>query len=497
VNEPTAAGSAGLQVTHYNRDVPWLNARIPEDEHLSIQEMLDVYSPFGEIRTVLTALRAGLGVNGYQGSASPMSLDHVFRRIIGLPGLSTGLDRDIYGGGKGLTLHDSAMSSLGEAIERMLGSFSGLTKATEAAEWHGTSAELARLGRAHVGPKDLQIFAPEQFGEDGFLCEPWTAESRMKWIRGTNLVTGEPWWVPSQLVHMFYIRDRGEARIGVSSSGGLAAHLDATRAIRHGTLELIERDAANLSWFCRVLPQRLEIDAPIEDPKLLRWLDSAARSGTDVTFYVHRTDVPDVCVVTAIAVEAGLDEYCYLAGGGVGLHVESAMRSAVAELIQSERMVRTPDLAPGWRLVQGFERMFGIDRDASEADFQNFIQVVPYYGYAANQSRLDWYFRAADQPVVRTSELPAHRFADPAAELEFVRDICRRAGLTPVVFDFTPEAFKHVSLQKVFIPELVPAFPPNLKMLGHRRYFEFPMRLGLSSGPLQYADLTAEPLPYP
>ena len=184
MNEPTAAGSAGLQVTHYNRDVPWLNARIREDEYLSIQEMLDVYSPFGEIRTVLTALRAGLGVNGYQGSASPMSLDHVLRRIIGLPGLSTGLDRDIYGGGKGLTLHDSAMSSLGEAIERMLGSFSGLSKATEAAEWHGTSAELARLGRAHVGPKDLQIFAPEQFGEDGFLCEPWTAESRMKWIRG-------------------------------------------------------------------------------------------------------------------------------------------------------------------------------------------------------------------------------------------------------------------------------------------------------------------------
>ena len=487
----------GLRDTHYNRDVPWLRLRTSGTEQAAIREMLDVYSPFGEIRTVMTALRPGVGFDGYQGSATPMSLDHVFRRLIGLPGLNTGLDRDIYGGGKGLTLHDSTLSSLGEAIERMLGSFSGITRATEEREWTGTSAELRRLGRAHVGPEDLQIFAPEQFAEEGFLCEPWTPDSRVKWIRGEQLLTGEEISVPSQLVHMFYIRDRDEARIGVSSSGGLASHLTRARAVRHGLLELVERDATTLSWFCRVLPRLVELDTDIRDPALRSWLRSAARAGVDVRFYAHRTDVPDVSVVTAIAVEDGLDENSYLAGGGVGLDVEAAMRSAVAELIQSERMVRMPELTPNWRVVQGFQRMFGIDRDATQDDFQNFIQVVPFYGYAENQAQLDWYLRAPDQPTVPLSALPARRFPDEHAELAFLQDLCRRAGLTPIVFDLTPDAFSHVSLQKVFVPELVPAFPPSLKMLGHRRYAELPRLLGVRDEPLTYAELTVQPLPYP
>lgn len=503
VEDPPTSPSApprrrgAVRVTHLNRDIPWLPVSLSADESGSITEMLDSYSPFGEIRTVMTALRPGLGVDGYQGSATPMSLDHAFRRMVGLPALRTGLDRDIYGGGKGLTMADSILSSLGEAIERMLGSFSCITPETDRLQWYGSSAELTRRGRSHVGPTDFPMFAPEQLAVDGFLCETWEPESRMQWIQGTNLLEGKPWWVPAQLIHLFYIRDRGEARIGVSSSGGLATHLSADKALSHGILELIERDAANLSWFTRVLPQRVVIDRELGDPVLARWMRSAERAGIDVAFYVHRTDVPDVCVVTAISVEDGLDKNCYLAGGGVGFSAETAMRSAVAELIQSERMVRTPEVAPGWRVVQGFQRLFGIERDATNDDFQNFIQVVPYYGYRENQDDLDWYLRAPDQPRVRLSELPDWTPRTGAEELERALHVCRTAGLTPIAFDFTPTSFSHVTLRKVFIPELVPAFPPNLKLLGHPRYYELPQRLGLSNRRLTYGELTRDPLPYP
>lgn len=118
--------TSSLNITEYNRDVPWLGISHTDHEWHSINDMLDAYSPFGEVRTVLTSLRPGIGFNGYQGSATAMSLDHVLRRVIGLPALPSGLDRDIYGGGKGLTLEDSVLSSLGEAIERMIGAFSSL-----------------------------------------------------------------------------------------------------------------------------------------------------------------------------------------------------------------------------------------------------------------------------------------------------------------------------------------------------------------------------------
>lgn len=497
----TTSASAGavrqLKTVHYNRDVPWLPPRSSRQEKASIDEMLDVYSPFGEIRTVMTALRPGLACDGYQGSATPMSLDHIFRRMVGLPGLNTGLDRDIYGGGKGLCLSDSVLSSLGEAIERMLGSFSCITQATKDIQWYGSCEELDQMGRKHVHPSDYPMFAPDQFTDDGFLCEAWLPDSRMYWIRGQNLLTGEDWWVPSQLVHLFYFREHGEARVGVSSSGGLATHLNDERALSHGILEVIERDAANLSWFTRVLPQRVEIDRPFNDPAVARWMESAQRSGIEVAFYVHRTDVTGLCVVTAISVEEGMDENCYLAGGGVGLDAESALRSAIAELIQSERMVRTPEIAPSWRVVQGFQRLFGIHRDAKADEFTNFIQVVPYYGYAENQKRLDWYLRSDDQPKVKLSELPDTHFRDDREEYEGVLDVCRRANLTPIAFDFTPSNFEQVKLRKVFIPEMVPAFPPNLMMLGHYRYYDLPKRLGLQDELLGFDELTSEPLPYP
>ncbi|APF40851.1 YcaO-like family protein [Neomicrococcus aestuarii] len=486
-----------LKTTFYNQSVPWLPVKSTRAEYDSMQEMLKVYSPFGEIRTVMTSLRPGIGVDGYQGSATPMSLDHVFRRMIGLPGLDTGLDRDIYGGGKGLTIADSVLSSLGEAIERMLGSFSCITQDNLSAQWFGSATELEAMGRKYVGPEQYPMFAEQQLEIDGFLCEAWNAESKMHWIPGTNLLTGEEYWVPAQLVHLFYFREHGEARIGVSSSGGLATHLNDERALSHGILEIIERDAANLSWFTKVLPQRVEIDREFKDPAIRRWMESAERAGINVDFYAHRTDIPGVVVVTAISVEDSLDENGYLAGGGVGMDAESAVRSAIAELIQSERMVRTPEIAPSWRVVQGFKRLFGINRDATASDFTNFIQVVPFYGYAENQKTLDWYLRAPDQPVVKLSELPDSKPADDVSELESILEICRTAELTPIAFDFTPSNFNNVKLKKVFIPEMVPAFPPNLMMLGHYRYYELPQRLGLSNERLTYEELTTEPLPYP
>lgn len=91
-----------------------------------IIDMLNSYSPFGDVRTVLTSLHPGIGFDGYQGSATALSLDHVLRRLIDLPALPSGLDKDIYGGGTDLTLEDSVLTSLDEAIERMIGAFSSL-----------------------------------------------------------------------------------------------------------------------------------------------------------------------------------------------------------------------------------------------------------------------------------------------------------------------------------------------------------------------------------
>src|SRR5690625_1705241 len=268
-----------LTETVYNHHLPWAPARASSSSHRGLQEMLDVYSPFGQVRNVLTSFRSGIGIGGYQGSAAPLSLDHTFRRIMGMGSLSVGLDREIYGGGKGLELSDSVASSLGEAVERMLGAFSSLEPGLRGEAITASAAQMRERGRVVVGPEDFQTFTEEQLATPGFRCVPWTDDTQLTWHPGTNLLTGEDHWVPAQLVHLFYVPEGPEDRIGASSSGGLATHYSDERALAHGMLEVVERDALNLAWFCKVPLTRIEIDAPFTDPAITRWMESARRAG--------------------------------------------------------------------------------------------------------------------------------------------------------------------------------------------------------------------------
>lgn len=479
----------------YNHAYPWASASSERNSHLGLTEMLDAYSPFGPIRNVLCSFRSGVGIGGFQGSASPLSLDHTFRRIMGMSSLGVGLDREIYGGGKGLTLADSVSASLGEAVERMLGAFSSLDLDLGTEVVSASAEEMRDGGYPIVAPEDFESFTGEQLSAVGFRCVPWRADTRVAWHRGLNLLTGEACWVPGQLVHLFYIPSGREDRIGTSSSGGLATHYDDEHALSHALLEVVERDALNLTWFCKIPLTRIDLDEPFRDPVITRWMQTAERAGMHIDFYLHRIDMPEFFVITAAAVEPDLGAHSYVSGGGVGVDIESAIRSALGEVVQAERMVRSPTLAPRWELTQGFKRRFTVRQDAKPEDFTNFIQVVDYYGFPENQKRLDWFFRNPDMPHLRLSE--CREGYAPLTEYERVIDLYRKYQLTPIVFDFTPPSFKNIKLRKAFVPELAPAFPPNIPLLGHRRYREVPMKLGLVDREWTLGDMPVDPLPYP
>lgn len=484
-----------LEATLVNHTTPFSRHRADLGQGRAFDDMLRSYSPYGPVRTIAAPFRPGLGVGGYSGAADPYSLDYAISRQLELSGFQAGLDRQIYGGGKGLDLYSTIGSSVGEAVERMLGSFASLSG--DEAEGRLTSWDRMRAeGLRCIGPDDLQMFLPSDFDERGFLFERWTPDTDVHWVVGSHLLDGEDVWVPAQFVHLFHLMRRGEEPVGLSSSGGLATHLDRRQAISHAVLELVERDAINIRWFSRLPPPVIELDRPFRDRRITEWLEAARRSDLHVEFYLQTIDVDEVHVVTAIAWDDELEEWSYFAGGGAALDVESAIRSAIAELIQSERMIRIPTLAPNWDLSWGIRRMFGSAADLEPEEFSNFIQVVPYYGHRRNRHKLDWYFRPADQVTVPLSSLRDDPL-DHDEEYAEVLALCERHGFTPATFDMTPASFDQISLVKVVIPELVPAFAPGTPLLGHRRYREVPVTLGARSTPLDPADLTTDPLPYP
>lgn len=485
---------ARLTGTNVNHNYPMGPHLQRDPEGSAFEDIMSAYSPFAQLQTLTTMFRVAWGTKGYMGSGESYSLDHLLSRTFELSGFSARLDRQMYGGGKGITPTNMLLSTAGEAVERMLGSLAFLETKSVVETRMATANELAAEGVNHLTPADYKMFSEEQYEDPGFLFDKWLDSTRCRWAKGTDLINGTPYWVPSQLVYLFHVNTPGEARIGSSSSGGLTTHVDATQARLHGILENIERDAINLRWYCGIPPEHIVIDRPFRNKRINEWFESARRSNVNVRMYYHSLDISDVAVVTIVAFDPELEELRYFAGGGVGLDIEDAIASAIGEFIQSERMNRLPLVVPDWGIAKGVRRGFGAEPDEPPERLDNFIQIVAYYGYRKHEDKLHWYFNPPVPKTVKLSTLPAFQGTHDE-KLTSLLDSMKARDFRVIEFDFTPSMFKSIKLKKILCPDLVPAFPPNIKMLGHPRYFNIQRAFGMSGNGEQ--ALTLDPLPYP
>ena len=471
----------------------FLPSRMSMEEASAINEMLSLYSPYGALRTFTTYFRPGSGLPMYVGHGQYFDFDYVMRRVLGLSGLSTGFGTQVYGGGKGHDLFGMLASSIGEGIERVLGSFAYL--AYQDRFKYGSYKDLKNLKLNPIHPSLVEILAPEQYEDPNNLFDIWTEDTILGWIPGNRLFSNEEVWVPAQLVMMFYFRNADEPSIGLAPSGGLANHISKKEALYHGICELFERDAVNIRWYSKIPLDQIVIDRPIDHPKLRRLLKSCEQNPGDLKFFYHNLDTNDFPVVTALQFDKWYSRYGYYAGGGVGNDIEQVMLSSMTEFSQAERSLKICLTTNNWEFSDAFANMFDIREDAQREEFNNFIQVMPYYGYQTNQEKASWYFQGGND--VPLSSLLTSQDKSLKSRWNFLEDVLHRHGWDPVIFDFTPSGMKHTSLMKVFMPELSAPYPPSAPGLGHSRYYTLPVETGHATTPRKFEELTSDPLPYP
>jgi ribosomal protein S12 methylthiotransferase accessory factor len=482
----------GLTGQWLNHRDSLLRYRMEDDEWAAIREVLEHYSPHGVLRTFTTYFRPGIGLPMYVGHGQYLDFDYVLRRLLGLSGLQTGVGSQIYGGGKGYDLFGMMASSVGESVERVLGALTFLDTAQHVV--HGTYRELTSRGLPCLHPDEMPIFAPEQFTTDR-IYQPWTEDSPLGWLAGRRLRSGTEVWLPAQLVLLFYLHVGDEPRIGFAPSGGLASHINRREALYHGILELFERDGVNLRWYSGVPLDRIVIDRPVRDRRLRRLLHAVEQAPDRVAFYLHNLDQDELPVVTAKTFAPWFRRFSYSAGGGVSPDIEAAMLSALTEFSQAERSLKVSLAAPDWEFTHAFSQLFDIPEDATPEQFANYIQAIPYYGYPGNQAKLDRYLNGGRE--IPLSELPTMEDMSLDARWDRLMALLERLGWDPIVFDFSPPQFARTALVKVVMPELSPPYPPSAPGLGHPRYADVAFKAGYVDGPLTYADLVPDPLPYP
>jgi len=481
-----------VTTTYINPNMEAFPYRMTEDEGKGLYDLLSLYSPHNVFRKVVTYFGSGGGMPIHAGHSEYYDFDYVVRRLTGLSSLSIGLNTTLFAGGKGYDIPGMFLSSLSEAFERVLGAIAFFKEMEKFV--HGSYKELVNQGYNCLSPDGVPLFAEEQYQSGDLLYERFTEDSSVGWIEGSRLISRERVWVPAQLVLLFYSMYPKESLIGYATSGGLASHINEKEALFHGIAELIERDAVNLRWNCKIAPERVQFDREPRLREMRRLLEAAEGLPGKPRFYLHTVDI-EIPVVTVKEIFPCFKRYAYYAGGGADIDIELAMLKALIEYGQAERSLRLAMGAPERGFAHGVRRMFDVGQDTPVSKIDIFFKIVAFYGYQKNYKKMDWYLEGGKS--VPLSSLPEFRSNSTEERFDHLMQILKKYQIDPIIFNFTPPQMRQIKLMKVYIPEITPPYLHSSPLLGHPRYYEVPYTLGLANKPLRFSDLNSDPLPYP
>jgi YcaO-like protein with predicted kinase domain len=291
----------------------------------------------------------------------------------------------------------------GKGIDLAAAKASGLMEAAET--WHAEHVDQPlKLGSfAELRPRhrltDIEAL-------------PRPSESRlapdlpMLWVEGSELIAGEPIWLPFEVVHAnATLREAPGSGCFSASTNGLASGNNLLEAISHGLCEIIERDATSL-WNrlppARQDATRIALDT-VRDVDCRTLLDQVGAADLDVAVWDVTTDVGVPAVLCMI-----VDRRAEIAhiGRGAGCHPvrEIAFLRAVTEAVQ----VRTTYIV-------------GSREDIEYADY--------HWETLADRSRRARAMMGTEVPTRDFEATPSHDSSSFEDEVAWILDQLQAAGI--------------------------------------------------------------------
>ena len=303
---------------------------------------------------------------------------------------------------------------------------------------------------------------------------PFDKSAPISWVTGLELCSGADIWIPCAMVSYCYRRLPAE-RFWYPISTGYAAHTDMRKAMFSAIAEVIERDAAAVTWLQKLpLPRLPEADL---GPRAVRLAEWAREHFIDVHLFDATTDL-ELPVVYVVLRARHDDEVQTNAGCGTGLTLEAAAAKALTEAI-------------GFRHSLTGRATGGVGREVSElaagARTMAAPEMADAFGFLLDSPSL------ADTMI--TDSAPA--FApDEDSALARIIEILRRRGLEAIAVDRTTTELAAAGLVAVVvvIPGLQPmSLNPFAQFRASERLYQAPRNMGYRVLPL--AELNPHPQP--
>lgn len=369
-------------------------------------------------------------------------------------------------GGAGFSKGEAVAATIGESLERYA---AGLYRPADLrlASWN----ELRTAGEEAVPPGEFGLFSPEQYKEPGFPFEPFDGDSRVRWTRATDLLSGAPVHVPASQVYMHYRRIQGEAAIGQSISTGLAAGPSYRAAVLSGLYEVIERDALAISWMHRLPPRPVPPEVVAASSRVSYLIDRA--TNWRVRFHDLSLDLTPSTVVAVMEHQTGAEQIMSFGSASRWSPVkamEKAFLEAAQGLTYVRRLLRQHE---DWQAAEDFGNVDDFNKHAIL--YSKYPELCEKAGYLVHPSAPVRPGRperptpsATDDPVGRiTAELGAagHR----VCVVDLTTPDVRRSGAHVV---------------RVMVPGLQHLSGVHgYRMLGNRRLYDVVAALGCDTLP--------------
>lgn len=374
----------------------------------------------------------------------------------GSPGVPSPSRTGDGGSGCGRTLADSERARLiaiAESAERYSsGDFLG-----EEVMW----ARAAELPGAVLDPRRIPRCSERELRNPDCPVRPFDDEASIRWVRGTDLATGEPTWVPAAMA-CYLLRDvRPEETFNYRISTGYAVHSSPAEAVVQGICEVVERDAIAVAWLQKMpLPLVAEDVSSDRISYMMSW---GARHFVDIYLFDATTDV-GLPTVFCLQV-ARYDQRAHqTVGCGTGRTILEATEKALLEAATVRALFTNETPLP--------------------ASFAGFVKADHGARYMGAPDRLDAFSFLIDGADARPRRSHTPWPDDPSEMLRHLIDAHTALDMQMIVVDRTPRELAAVGLTAVtaVIPDLQPlSLAPLAQFRAHRRLASLPVAMGYPS----------------
>jgi len=379
--------------------------------------------------------------------------------------------RGCQGVGKGMTDHQARVSALAEAVERYAAVWVGDTEIRRRCSYR-------ELGERAVDPRDVLRFSESQYRNreawnrthrhaSTWIPEPFDETRAVDWTPVWSLTNGVERFLPTALCYIDYPYPDGP-RFALADSNGNAAGNTLEEAVLQGFLELVERDAVAIWWYCRLSRPAVDLSSVDETylPELLEFYRSRERE----LWVLDLTNDLGIPVFVAVSRHTGKGWKRIAVGCGAHFDARLAVLRAVTECNQGIAALNT--------------LYFKVIEDADERD---------NLGRPGASGNGDYRFLEADDgaPLRGLDDPPRWQSDDIRDDVQRCIEVAAAHGLETLILDQTRPDVAMPAV-KVFVPGLHHFW----RRLGPGRLYDVPYRLGWLEEPMAEKDLNPVPFSF-